>query len=66
MGDDYYKAKYKAVKKELRKVRTEMEELRQSLQVKLDQAERERDELAEKIDQDFRKKKNSIDVLFFS
>jgi Skp family chaperone for outer membrane proteins len=66
MGDDYYKAKYKAVKKELRKVRTEMEELRQSLQLKLDQTERERDELAEKIDQDFRKKKNSIDVSFFS
>ena len=59
MGEDYYKTKYKAAKKELRRARVEMEEQRVSFQLRLDQAERERDDLAEKIDQDFRKKKRN-------
>jgi CYTH domain-containing protein len=55
MGEDYDKAKYKTAKKELRAIRAQIDEEKESFQIKLDQVERERDELAEKINQDFRK-----------
>jgi septation ring formation regulator EzrA len=53
MDDKYYKLKY-SVKKELRTLRANMEEEKEVLQIKLDNVERERDNLAEKIEQDFR------------
>ena len=53
MDDEYYKLKY-SVKKELRTLRANMEEEKEVLQIKLDNVERERDNLAEKIEQDFR------------
>lgn len=64
MGEEYYKAKYKALKKELRSVRTEMDEQRQLYEIKLDQVERERDQLAEKIDQDFRNERKYLIVIY--
>ena len=64
MGEEYYKAKYKAAKKELKVVRSQMDEEKETFQIKLDQVERERDELAEKIDQDFRKIKKNIFINF--
>ena len=54
MGEEYYKSKYKAAKTELRSLRTQMDEEKEIHRLKLDQVERERDELAEKIDHNFR------------
>ena len=62
MGEEYYKSKYKAAKKELRTLRAQMDEEKEINWMKLDQVERERDELAEKMDQNFRKNQHSSRV----
>jgi hypothetical protein len=61
MGEEYmyFKSKYKAAKKELRTLRAQMDEEKEINRMKLDQVERERDELAEKMDQNFRKNQHS-------
>ena len=55
MGEDFYKQNYKAAKKELRALGAQIGEEKETLRLKLDSIERERDDLAEKIDQNFRK-----------